>query len=86
MGQFSERFRASSPDSRNMDTLVKHAKALRARAATDPDYVEFVAKNMERIAEEYAECFEKMREARQVVFATRDLLQDIHDFGKVVKE
>ena len=85
-GPFTERFKASSPDSRNMDTLFKQAKALRERAATDSEYVEFVAKNMERVAEEYASCFEKMQEARRFVFAMQNLLQDIHDFGKVIKE
>jgi hypothetical protein len=70
-GKFTERFGASSPDTRNMDTLMRQAKALRCKPLT-PQYIEFVAGNMERIAEDYFIIFQKMYEARKELMDIRD--------------
>lgn len=51
----------STPDTRNIDTLRRQAKRLLKRAANEPDYVAFVAQNMMRIADEFAESLSRMR-------------------------
>lgn len=75
MDKYMERFHHSSPDTRNMDTMLRQAAGLRKRA-DDPEYIEYVATNMERIAEDYANVYEKMIEARAILLKFRDITAD----------
>lgn len=76
--KYTQRFNASSPDTRNMDVLERQAAGLRERAtsSTHPDYVEFVATNMERIAADYAAVFQKMIAANKLLLDMRDQIAD----------
>ena len=70
---YSKRFGLSCPNTRNMDTMMRQAAGLRKRASTDPEYVEFVAQNLERIAEDYAKCYQGMTEARAALMAIQEM-------------
>jgi Mg2+ and Co2+ transporter CorA len=51
----------STPDTRNIDTLRRQAERLVKRASSEPDYVKFVAQNMVRIADEFAETLNRLQ-------------------------
>jgi hypothetical protein len=80
--KYADKFRASTPDTRNMDTLCRQAKRIRALSSdsSNKDKYEFIADNMERIAEEYSESYTKMCEARALIFDLKKALEKITNF------
>lgn len=76
---FSTRLGMSTPDSRNMDTMARMAKGLRSRmrVAQDlddmRDYVEHVATNLERMAEDYYTTMQAMVAARTALIAVQEI-------------
>ncbi len=61
---------------------MRQAEGLRKRAG-DADYVEFVATNMERIAGEYAETFQKMIDANKLLLHIKDEINSKFEISSI---
>lgn len=57
-----------------MDTLMRQASGIRKKT-DDPTYIEFVAKNMERIAEEYAELYQKFMVSNELLIEIQEKIE-----------